>query len=39
MSCKEIELTTYFIEKDKEYIKNDKYAIVKPGYINKTRLW
>lgn len=35
MSCKEMELTMEFQKKDKEYLNNSKYEIIKSGYINK----
>lgn len=35
MSCKEMELTSEFIKKDKIYINEKKYSLIKCGYINK----
>lgn len=35
MTCKDMELTDEFIEKDIEYLKNSKYSIVECGYINR----
>lgn len=37
MSCKEMELTEEFVKKDKLYTTNEKYSIIKSGYINKGR--
>lgn len=37
MSCKEMELTEEFVKKDKLYTTNEKYSIIKSGYINKRR--
>lgn len=35
MSCKEMETTLEFIKKDKEYLTDKKYDIIKSGYLNK----
>lgn len=35
MSCKEMEHTDEFIKKDLEYVRNEKYNIIKSGYITR----
>lgn len=37
MTCREMELTEEFIEKDKKYTLQKKYDIVECGYINRRR--